>query len=218
MAKGQRALIFANGELVDFAAVGRYLQPEDLLVAADGGLHHLARLGLRPHWLVGDLDSVSPEEVRSLELAGVRIQRYPVDKDETDLELALMTVVSAGYRTIRVIAALGGRLDQTLGNLFLLQLPELADCDVRLEDGRQEVVLIRRQVELSGQPGDTLSLLPVGGPADGIWTEGLRYPLHGETLRPERTRGISNVFLGERAQVRLEQGALLCIHVYGGVR
>jgi len=216
--KPRRALIFANGELAVPPAIAEMIRPDDLLVAADGGLRHLSRLGLRPNWLVGDLDSVSPEEVESLQGAGVRILRYPVDKDETDLELALQAVITAGYTSIRVIAALGGRLDQTLGNLFLLQLPGLADRDVRLDDGHEEVLLVRQQVELTGQTGDTLSLLPLGGPASGIWTEGLRYPLHGETLYPERTRGISNVFLGDLVRVRLEQGMLLCIHMYGGIR
>ena len=183
----ERAVIFANGELPDPIALARFLLPGDLLVAADGGLRHLYTLGLQPHWLVGDLDSVSPQDVRSLEAAGVRIWRYPVDKDETDLELALRAVLSNGCRSIRIAAGLGGRLDQTLGNLFLLQLPDLAGCDVRLEDGDEEVFLIRQEMEVVGQPGDILSLLPLGGPARGIWTEGLRYPLHGETLLPERT-------------------------------
>jgi thiamine pyrophosphokinase len=215
----RKAFIFTNGELAKPPAIAELIRPDDLLVAADGGLRHLTRLGLRPDWLVGDLDSVAPEDVESLQAAGVRILRYPVDKDETDLELALQLVISTGYTVIRIIAALGGRLDQTLGNLFLLQLPELADCDVRLEDGREEVLLIRQQIELTGQPGDVLSLLPLGGPAYGIRTEGLRYPLHDETLWPERTRGISNVFLGDLARVRCERGMLLCIHTHsdGGV-
>jgi thiamine pyrophosphokinase len=170
-------------------------------------------LGLTPHWLIGDLDSVSLEEARSLEAAGVRIWRYPVEKDETDLELAIRAVLSNGYRSIRIAAALGGRLDQTLGNLFLLQLPGLEGCDVRLEDGYEEVFLIRQEMEVLGQPGDILSLLPLGGPASGIWTEGLRYPLRGETLQPEQTRGISNVLLSERARVRLAAGTLLGIHI-----
>ncbi len=208
----RRAVIFANGEMGNEPAIRDFVRLDDLLIAADGGLHHLLRLGLQPHRLIGDLDSVSPEEVQAVEQAGGKNLRFPVDKNETDLELALLEAVRQGFGIIRVVAALGGRLDQTLGNLFLLQLPELVECDVRLEDGNEEVFLIRRQVELFGQPGDRLSLLPLGGPARGIWTENLRYPLHGETLWPERSRGISNVFLDERVQVRLAQGTLICIH------
>jgi thiamine pyrophosphokinase len=212
MAYDRRAVIFANGDLPDPAALKRQLHPGDLLVAADGGLRHIYSLGLQPHWLIGDLDSVSAEDVQNLSSSGVRILRFPVDKNETDLELALAAVLASGYKTIRVAGATGGRLDQTLGNLFLLQLPDLAGCDTRLENGQEEVFLIRQAVEISGTPGDILSLLPLGGPASGVWTRGLKYPLHGETLWPERTRGISNVLLETSAHVQLERGVLICIH------
>ena len=212
MADESRAVIFANGDLPDPAALKRQMRPDDLLVAADGGLRHIYSLGLQPHWLVGDLDSVSVQDVRFLSSAGVRILRFPVDKNETDLELALAAVLAAGYTTIRVAGATGGRLDQTLGNLFLLQLPDLAGCDIRLEDGREEVFLIRQAAEIRGTPGDILSLLPLGGPASGIWTRGLKYPLHDETLWPERTRGVSNVLLETSVHVQLERGVLICIH------
>lgn len=209
----RRAIIFANGDMAANEAIRSGLQAGDLLVAADGGLHHILALGRRPDLLIGDLDSVTADDVARLEEVGVPVLRFPVDKDETDLELALVRVVKMGFHTIRVVAALGGRLDQTLGNLALLQLPELEGCDVRLEDGRAEVFLIHSTAEIVGRPGETVSLLPVQGPAEGVETDGLRYPLHGETLRPERSRGISNVLLGGHATVRLKSGVLLCVHI-----
>lgn len=211
--KVKRAIIFANGELVDAAAAKDLIQPGDLLVAADGGMNHMARLGLKPNLLVGDLDSIEPGLLHQLQDQGVRILRHPVEKDETDLELALITLVQEGYHELRLVGALGGRLDHTLGNLFLLLLPELKDCDVRLVDGLQEVFLIREEAVIYGQPDDIVSLLPLLGPAVGVVTNGLYYPLKAETLKPERTRGVSNVMLGEHAQVRLKTGCLLCIHM-----
>ena len=224
------AVIFANGEIGDYAAARRLVQPGDFLVAADGGLRHLQVLNLLPGLLIGDLDSVTPEDVAAMQSAGVEIKRYPVEKDETDLELALLAVASAGWRTVRVAGGLGGRLDQTLGNLSLLLLPALegpalegpalagpalADLDLRLDDGREETWLIRRQTTVEGRPGDVVSLLPLNGPAAGIVTVGLQYPLRHETLYPEHTRGISNVMQGQRAAISLEKGLLLCIHTRG---
>jgi thiamine pyrophosphokinase len=208
----ERAVIFANGEIEDYPAARRLVQPGDFLVAADGGLRHLQSLNLLPGLLIGDLDSVSGEDIAALQSAGVEIRRYPVEKDETDLELALLAVAMAGCRTIRVAGGLGGRLDQTLGNLFLLLLPGLESLDLRLDDGREEVCLVRRQTTLEGRPGDVVSLLPFNGPASGIVTEGLYYPLERETLYPEHTRGISNIMLGKQTAVSLEKGLLLCIH------
>lgn len=213
--KHKRAVIFVNGLLADGNAVRRELRNTDTLIAADGGLHVLQSLGLSPHLLIGDLDSVTPVEEAELQAAGVEIRRYPVEKDETDLELALLAAAQGGFQSIWLVAALGGRLDQTLANLGLLLLPELAGREVRLFDGREEVFLIRREGIIRGRPGEAVSLLPLLGPASGITTEGLQYPLKGETLFPERSRGISNRLLGDTAHVQVDHGLLLCIHTHG---
>jgi thiamine pyrophosphokinase len=207
-----RAVLFVNGEMRDPAVVKEMLQPSDYLVCVDGGLRHLKSLGLKPHLVIGDLDSITAAEVLELERDRVRIQRYPVDKDETDLELALLAALTEGYRSIRLVAALGGRLDQTLGNLFLLTRPELTGCDVRMEDGVEEAFIIRTRETILGRPGDIVSLLPLAGDVAGIVTGGLRYPLHGETLWFDRTRGVSNYMLENQAFVEVTGGVLLAIH------
>lgn len=217
----KRALIFANGERVNLDALQGFARPGDYCVAADGGLRFLRALGLSPDLVIGDLDSLSPEEIDRLRASGVNVRQYSVHKNETDLELALEAVIEAGYSRIRILAALGGRLDMTLGNIFLLMLPSLAECDVRLEDGFDEVFLIRPGepgVMITGRAGERVSLLPLNGPAEGVRTRGLQYPLRSETLYPERTRGISNVMEGEEAAVSLESGLLLCIHTHQSPR
>jgi thiamine pyrophosphokinase len=210
--EAKQAWIFVNGDLADPEAIRAMIQPEDLLVAADGGLRHLQLLRLRPAVLIGDLDSVSDQDVQRLVAEGVQIEKHPPAKDETDLELALFWVLSAGLKHIRIAAALGDRLDHTLGNLFLLMLPELATCDVRLENGRDEVFLIRTSGIIAGRSGDRVSLLPLGQPAIGVSTRGLQYALVAETLWPERTRGISNVMVNGTAEVEVDEGVLICIH------
>jgi thiamine pyrophosphokinase len=208
----KRAVIFANGELHSLRTARACLQEGDLLVAADGGSIHLHRLGLIPAWLVGDLDSTPADLLDEYTRAGVRIMRYPVAKDETDLELAIRLTIAENYNSILVMAALGGRLDQTLGNLFLLARTDLLGCDVCLDDGREEVFLIRKNGIVHGNKGDMVSLIPINGDAQEVETEGLLYPLRGETLYTDRTRGISNVMEGKRAEIRIKSGQLMCIH------
>ncbi|MEJ5313516.1 MULTISPECIES: thiamine diphosphokinase [Anaerolinea] len=210
----QRALIVVSGTSCQEDALRRFRQPDDVIIAVDGGAHHCLRLGWRPHVVIGDFDSLSPEYLQQFEQEGVLLLRYPPEKDETDLELALQYAVQRGYRHIRILCALGGRVDQTLANLFLLGLPVLKNLDVRLEDGEVEAFLIDSEAEWQGVPGETVSLIPLFGVAQGIWTEGLRYPLRGETLYPERSRGISNEMVDHQARVRLSQGVLLCIHFH----
>lgn len=207
-----RAVVFANGELADPAAVRAFLQPDDTLVAADGGYSHMKHVGVQPHLLIGDFDSLSAGEVESLRAAGVEVKNYPSEKDETDLELALSYLAKQGFREIRVVAALGGRLDQTLANLYLLEMEELRGLDVRLDDGHEEILVIRDKAAVTGTPGDTLSLLSMEGCTRGITTQGLKFALDGETLCPSRSRGISNVMLEPEVHITVQSGALLCIH------
>lgn len=208
----KRALLFANGELTTHSWLTQFIEAEDTLIAVDGGLRHLLPLGRIPHLLIGDLDSVEPTLVEQLKTRGVEIRQFPVHKDETDLELALLAAAKMDLRELVIIGALGGRLDQTLANLSLLLLPELKELSVRLEDGRQEVFALRTSTTLNGHPGDIVSLIPLWGAATGVLTEGLAYPLRSETLYPERSRGISNVMQGSQAGVSLSSGTLLCIH------
>jgi thiamine pyrophosphokinase len=207
-----RALIFVNGDLPELAALRRLLLADDFLIAADGGTRHILALGLTPSVLIGDLDSLSDENRRLLDQAGTKIHQSPRDKNETDLELALHFAVEAGYRQLKVVAALGGRLDQTLGNLALLTDPSLAGLDIRVDDGLQEAFFTRDGCRLQGAPGDLISLVPWGGEVTGVTTTGLRWPLSGEVLWPYRTRGISNELLDETASVRIDAGLLLLVH------
>ena len=217
----KRAIIFANGHLPDLEAAHRLIRPDDFLIAADGGTRHALALGLLPSIVIGDLDSLTPDDGQRLEGSGVEIRQHPPNKDETDLELALRLALDTGYRSILVLAALGGRLDQTLGNLAMLTAPSLVEVDVRLDDGVEEAFFVRTQDKASpleanrrveGCPGDTVSLIPWGSPTEGVITEGLRWPLRGETLYPDKTRGISNELLVETARVAVQSGLLLIIH------
>ena len=215
MAKdNQRFVLFVNGELKSPEKLRSQLHPADTLIAVDGGLRHLTKLGLTPDLILGDLDSADPAEVTKFEAQGVPVCRYPPEKDETDLELGIEAALEEGAASIWIVAALGDRLDHTLGNIFLLTQPRLADLDVRLVDGEQEVFLIRDETTLTGQPGQIVSLIPLLGPVPGITTGQLAYPLRHETLYPDKTRGISNMMTAKTATVSIDNGILLCIHSF----
>lgn len=211
-----RAVIFANGALTDPHHIIAALQPGDLVIAADGGARHCTTLGLTPALVIGDLDSLNTDEVTQLERNGARIVRYPARKDFTDLELALQHAVTARPDEILVFAALGARWDQTLANLLLPAAPGLEQVCIRILDGPQEIILLRpgETHNLRGQAGDIVSLVPLGGHAQGITTSGLEYPLSDGTLYFGATRGISNVMLSEQATVRLKDGLLLCTIIH----
>jgi thiamine pyrophosphokinase len=207
-----RLIIFANGILPDLESARQLIQPGDSLYAADGGTRHALALGLLPSVVIGDLDSLTPDDRQRLEAGGARIQQYPRDKDKTDLELALEAAIQTGQNEIRIVGGLGGRLDQTLGNLSLVNDPRLSKHDIRFDDGVEEAFFTRSRCEIRGRPAEVVSLIPWGVEATGVYTEGLRWPLHGETLSPDKTRGISNELLGDTASVIVGAGLLLIVH------
>lgn len=208
----RRAVIFANGNLPDLKAAKKLLRGDDFWIAADGGSKHALACGRAPDVLIGDLDSI-PDPVRvTFRRAGTNMQTHPAEKDETDLELAVWFALEEEFSSIRIIGGLGGRTDQTLANLSLLADPALREYDIRIDDGVEEALCVRESAVLLGAPGDIVSLIPFGMAAEGVVTKGLKYPLREETLRANRTRGVSNRMLGREAEISLERGVLLCIH------
>lgn len=192
------------------------LASADLLVAVDGGADALARVGLEPGILVGDLDSISVRTRAVLEARGVEFVVLPTAKDETDTEAALRLVVERGGDDIIVYGALGGpRLDHLVGNLLLLLSPWLRGARVRMVDDRHEAFLVKNDTAFCGEPGDTVSLLPLTPEVEDVWTEGLLYPLDHEPLFQAATRGVSNAMTGETARVTHGNGILLLMHYRG---
>jgi thiamine pyrophosphokinase len=212
-------IILAGGDPVD-ARVRDRLPSDAYVIAADSGLHLAAALGVHVDRVVGDFDSADPATVGAAEAAGAAIERHPAAKDATDLELAFDAALEHGAGLVVVAGGAGGRLDHFLANVALLASPRLAAVDIEMltNDGRVRVLRGGRgPVALGGVPGDLLSLIPVGGPALGITTTGLEYPLHGEALPLGTSRGVSNVIVETTATVELADGALLVVQPFGGL-
>jgi len=214
-----KAIIVANGTVEDVTAWREDLAQASLVVAADGGARHARVLGLVPHVLVGDADSLDAETGRWLADQGTRIVRHPAAKDETDLELALLYAVEAGADEIVLLGAWGGRPDQALANMHLLAHPRLAGRRVRLLGADYEALVVHagEVSTIAAAVGDTISLLPLAGDARGVRTAGLRWALAGDTLRFGPARGISNEATAAEVSVRLEEGLLLVVHLLADV-
>jgi thiamine pyrophosphokinase len=207
-----RVVIFANGILPNMESAKKLLRPDDFLLGVDGGARLIIELGLMPDLVIGDLDSLGEDHIQKIESAHIKTHRYPANKDETDLELAIQHALELHPNSIVIVAALGGRLDQTLANIFLLTDPLLSHVDIRLDDGVEEVFFCRGNTQVNGKIGDTLSLIPWHIEVSGVATAGLRWILNHETLLPYKTRGISNEMTGETATIKIDSGLLLIVH------
>ncbi len=205
-----RAIVLTDGDPV---APPIPLPSDAMVIAADGGLRLSSILGLRVDVVVGDMDSVSPADLAAAEQAGARIERHPIDKDATDLELALDAAITGGAIEITVVGGAGGRLDHLLANAQLLAGDRYAAIQLRWWTGAEIVVVCdhMRPAVIKGTPGELVSLVPVGGSAGGVVTTGLRWGLEGEDLGFGSTRGVSNELSDDRATVSLTEGRLLVI-------
>jgi len=209
----KRAFLFANGSVADIDQLATRIRKTDLLVAVDGGLRYLKKIKRLPDMLIGDLDSVSEQDIRWLKKERVEIRKFPTHKDETDLELALKMVRELKITEAVILGATGDRLDHTLGNIHLLTKYQSPTLNLYLDDGKQEIFLVKNRSTIHGKPKDIISLIPLEVNVSGISTHRLSYPLSNETLFRDNTRGISNEMLGKTATVLVKKGLLLCIHI-----
>jgi thiamine pyrophosphokinase len=188
------------------------------VIAADGGLDRAVALGLAVDVVIGDLDSVSPDALARAEERGARVVRHPTAKDATDLELALDEAVGLDARRVLVVASAEGRLDHLLSSLLLLGSARYAGLELDALVGETLVHVVRDERELRGTPGEVVTLLAVGGPAESVTTEGLAYSLAGETLEPGSSRGVSNMFASDEARVSVARGVLLAVRPHSANR
>jgi thiamine pyrophosphokinase len=188
--------------------VGDDLPLPGLIVAADGGYHLALAMGWSPDVVVGDLDSIEAEALDPK----VVVERHSVDKDATDLELALELVTRESPERVVVIGGTGGRWDHELavaGLLASARWAHVEELDWLSARGWAHVVRGRRMIH--GDVGATISLVPIGGEAEGVTSTGLRWDLHDETLFTSSTRGVSNVFRLPVADIGVARGCLLAV-------
>jgi thiamine pyrophosphokinase len=192
--------------------------PRPLILAADGGAARCLAADVRPDLVIGDLDSLAAGSLAHLAALGVAVHRADVAKDESDLELCLSEALGLGARTITILGGLGvERPEHSIANVLLLADPRLDGCDVTLLGHGARIWRIGGAAgpghcDIEGEPADYVSLFALGGTVEGVRTEGLRFPLHDESLPVGPSRGLSNELVGRRASVATRRGRLLVVH------
>ncbi len=211
------ALVLANGELYEIEILRERIQKEEfvLVIGVDGGSRYASELNVTINVIIGDMDSISSYEKD--ENMNSRFISYPEEKDETDLELALIYAKEQGAEKIVVVGAMGGRMDMTISNIQLITHASSGSCRIEIWHGNQTGWIIQPPGEdIPGNFGDTVSLIPIGGDAHGIITTGLKYPLKNEELTM-KSRGVSNRIESIPVHVTFSEGYLLVVHTPGEI-
>ena len=178
----------------------------DFVLAADGGLVHLEKLGIHPDGVIGDFDSLGYVP------AGAQV--FPVEKDDTDAMLAVRKGLALGYRRFVLYGSLDGpRLDHTIANLQTLQYLTDHGAEGYLAGlGYMATVIKNRTVWFPAEAKGVLSLFCLGPDAKGVTLRGLQYPLEEATLTAGFPLGISNHFIGREATVSVTEGSLIALY------
>ncbi len=204
--------IFTGGEvhsLVEAPSDG------DLIIAADSGYFTAKSFGITPDLLVGDLDSLDTAVIAPYELDEMEKIIVPAVKDDTDTQLAVDTAISRGYEKIVIVGGLGGRVDHTLSNVFLLEYIADKGIEAILNDGRNRVRILiadnEKRCAKIERGYKYLSLISASDKCCEVSVTGVYYPLNGAEITRSYSYAVSNEIIAESAEVSLFDGRLLIV-------
>lgn len=189
-------------------------EPADLYVGVDAGSLRLLDHSLPLDWAIGDFDSVTSEELGQIREMAEWFLRAPVEKDDTDLELALKEVFKVYPQAqVRIYGALGGRMDHMMANLFLASEPDLAAF-------MEQIELVDSQNIIRFRPAGRHRLSAVEGmkyisfmPSDQsrLTIRHAKYPLDASNYFFKKCYS-SNEFIDRDIDIQLDQGYVVLIY------
>ncbi len=208
--------VIAGGEIRDTAflqAKLSELRPAEI-ICADSGAAYIHAIGLVPHVIIGDMDSLSPGMLEYFTEQRCKIIKFSERKNETDTQLALKYALDALPDEIYVFGAFGTRIDHTLANVSLLILGANKGIQIKLIDEWCEAFVVKRACTIGGEPGQTVSLLPLSDNVTGITIEGFEYPLNNGAMEIGIPYGVSNRLTAARGVICVKSGHLLVIRYF----
>ena len=205
-------IIMANGQYGDITFYARKFSGVKSILCADGGANYAYQLNWRPVAIIGDMDSILPEVRSHFTEIGVPFTLLPRRKDETDTQKVLALAMEMGAAEIIMLGTLGGRLDHTLSNIY--SGINLLKQDIKISHISPEVCvyLVNKELELSGEKGDLVSILCLTDAAQGVTISGFEYPLQNVCLEKGDPFAVSNVMTGTKGTVHLQEGVLAVFH------
>lgn len=196
--------LIANGPIGNPGFLKERLSRFKTVIAVDGGLRTCHELDITPHFIIGDMDSAGKELLALY--SQVPKKTFPTEKDFTDLELAIIELKEQNIDRATLFCALKMRTDHSLYNLHLLSRYKNM---LTIETDYEKLFFVEGNQTISCAPGQTISLLPLGMPAKGVSSEGLKWELKDVNF-DSAFMSVSNVCLGESFRLSIGNGELLC--------
>ncbi|QZY57116.1 thiamine diphosphokinase [Crassaminicella profunda] len=206
-----KCVIIANGDINHYEGAIPLIEECNCIICADGGARHLFKMNILPHMIVGDLDSIDEDTKEYFEKENIALYKFPKKKDYTDMELAIEYALKKGATEIVFLGAIGSRMDHTIANITLLRPLAEKGIKAKIMNEHNEIMVIENSLEIEGEIGDTLSIIPLSEEVVGVTLKGLEYPLEDATIPMGSSIGISNRFMSTKAKINIKKGKLLVI-------
>ena len=209
----RHTLIFIGGD-PPHPNVRQHLPADAFIIAADSGYAHAIAMGFAPSELVGDMDSITAVDLSDARDSNILISQFPTDKDLTDTEIAITSAIARQSTHITVVSGGGDRFDHVLGMVHSLASCALTvDTTLLIGTARVSYTTYTKEFRITTQPGNTISLIPIGGAAT-VTTTGLQWELDHDTLQSFSSRGVSNIATGESVSISVTDGSLAVIEPF----
>lgn len=200
-----------------FVFTGGNIRPEnitekpeagDIIIAADSGYNNAVAMGLTPHLLVGDFDSLGKKNIPS----GIKTVELPEEKDVTDTQVAIDAAIENGASQIVIIGGLDGRLDHTLSNLAILRDLFERNIYAIITDGANRVRYIKSTSTLLARSRfKYFSLIADDEKVKGVDIEGGKYPLKNAVVLRKHQFAVSNEITGNCALIAVKKGGIFIV-------
>ncbi len=201
-----RWVIFGAAEIRDYDAIRPKIQTDDVIVCADGGYRHLEPLGLRADLILGDFDSAPKPETDA------ELLTFPVEKDDTDMMLAVKEGLRRGCRSFLLFGGTGGRFDHTYANLQTLLYAEKHGASAALADERSMMFLLKNDTAyIEKNEGEKVSVFAFDPICAGVTLTGFYYPLQNGTLYSHVPLGAGNHIIEPQGKITVRKGTLLVV-------
>jgi thiamine pyrophosphokinase len=207
-----KAVIICSGNAPSMSLLEKEIDEDTIIICADGGANHLYNSSIIPHYLLGDFDSIAPEVLEYFRHQKVKLESYPVEKDDTDSELALNKAIELGAKEVVFLGCIGSRIDHVYGNIGLLKRCINAGVKGSIKDEHNYIFLMDKSATLYGSSGDTFSLQSFSGEVKNLNIRGAKYPLYNYDLEVGDPITISNMFLNEKVEITFDRGTLLVFY------
>ena len=208
--KKMRCVIISGSPDTNVEEIKSLCTSDDFIVCADSGYSFAKKAGLTPNLIIGDFDSLKEELPQSTEV--VKLNTH---KDDTDTEHCVMECIRRGYKDFLLLGSIGGRTDHTFANIATLAfLSEYNYNGIARNNGEEIRILKEGSYEMNNKKGLIFSVFPYGCESVNVTYKGAEYMLNNKTLTYNVSRGISNVFVDDEAEITINRGRAILLTYY----